>query len=474
MSENKTATWSDIYQRGYILPIFFLCFGVWLHATDATFAATVMPVAVLEIGGVELINWVVSIYELGSILSAVLVPLFLGRFAMATMGCFGAFVFFAGCLCSAIALHMQMVVFGRLLQGLGAGMLISLALISISTIFPQRYFIRLMSCVSIVWGVSSFSGPLIGGIFAELGIWRWSFACMAFQAIIVLCGYHFYLRKFFEAHANTTPQTPSKTRITALPSISWRLGLLALGIILIATAGLVETIAAASVTLAIAITTLTYMLWRDKRSEHNILPRRLLTNTASGWGLGMCMLGPMGAIAITTYAPIFMQSLFATKPIMNGYIIALVSVGWSLAAITSANVPQHYVPNLIRCGILIVAGAQIGMAGGFYYASLPTIPICAAIEGIGFGMCWAYVSRQTIHSAPAQEQAKTAPSIYTVQRIGYSIGTALLGIVVNGLGFSLSSEMDEIRTIATITFLSPLPLIGCSAFCAWQLAKSVK
>jgi hypothetical protein len=46
-----------------------LCLGVWLHAADSLLAATVMPSAVAEIGGVAFIYWTVALYQLGSIVA---------------------------------------------------------------------------------------------------------------------------------------------------------------------------------------------------------------------------------------------------------------------------------------------------------------------------------------------------------------------------------------------------------------------
>lgn len=49
-------------------PVTVLCLGVWLHAADSLLAATVMPSAVAEIGGLAFIYWAVALYQLGSIL----------------------------------------------------------------------------------------------------------------------------------------------------------------------------------------------------------------------------------------------------------------------------------------------------------------------------------------------------------------------------------------------------------------------
>ena len=57
---------ADARERGGFALVTVLCLGVWLHAADSLLAATVMPSAVAEIGGLAFIYWTVALYQLGS------------------------------------------------------------------------------------------------------------------------------------------------------------------------------------------------------------------------------------------------------------------------------------------------------------------------------------------------------------------------------------------------------------------------
>ena len=49
-----------------------MSFGVWLYAADSTLVATVMPVAVEDIGGLPYLSWTYTLYQLGSVVTGAL------------------------------------------------------------------------------------------------------------------------------------------------------------------------------------------------------------------------------------------------------------------------------------------------------------------------------------------------------------------------------------------------------------------
>ncbi len=59
--------WRELRATGRLVSFVVLCLGVWLHAADSFLAATTMPAAVQEIGGVAFINWAIALYLLGAI-----------------------------------------------------------------------------------------------------------------------------------------------------------------------------------------------------------------------------------------------------------------------------------------------------------------------------------------------------------------------------------------------------------------------
>ncbi len=466
-SKTEKISWAQIRQDGYFLPVFILCIGVFIYGSDYAFGATIIPIAVQEIGGEHLINWVISIFELGAIMSALSVPILAGQFSIIRIANVAVGLYVTACLMIASAPSMEIIIAGRLLQGMGGGIFISLALVITSTIFPQKYFIRLMALVSAIWGASSFTGPLIGGIFAELGVWRGGYLFMGCMAILLVISYNLILLPFLRKKHPESMEP--KTVKQSFPII--RLLALALSVLFLASAGVVKSAPLTLLLVAIGAAMFFYMIWRDKRSKINIFPRSMFTATPTGFGMFVAMLAPMGAIAMSTYGPIFMQIQFGLTPIMNGYVIVLISVAWSVGAFSVGHLPPQVAPTMIRLGMILVAISQIGMGLGFYYDNFSLIPIFAMVEGAGFGVCWSFIAQRTIRLAPKADKERVATSMFTMQRIGFSIGAALLGIVVNGLGFNLDISIANLRIIGFLTMIAPLPLVLFAIMFAWKIAN---
>jgi hypothetical protein len=82
----------------------------------------------------------------------------------------------------------------------------------------------------------------------------------------------------------------------------------------------------------------------------------------------------------------------------------------------------------------------------------------AFVEGAGFGMAWTFILRRATVLVPASEVTRLSGAMPTVQRIGYALGAAYIGIVVNATGFLDMQTPGDAERIARILFLSCTPL----------------
>ncbi len=83
---------------------------------------------------------------------------------------------------------MPVLLIGRFVQGFGAGLLIAQSLSMLRIAFPERLWPRAMALTASVWGVATLLGPAVGGIFAEIGQWRWAFLCILPAAALLAAG----------------------------------------------------------------------------------------------------------------------------------------------------------------------------------------------------------------------------------------------------------------------------------------------
>ena len=69
-SEVPHVGWREVVTREHLPRLLVLCLAIWLHAANTMLAATTMPEAVGDIGGLRLISWAFALYLMGSIVAA--------------------------------------------------------------------------------------------------------------------------------------------------------------------------------------------------------------------------------------------------------------------------------------------------------------------------------------------------------------------------------------------------------------------
>jgi MFS family permease len=149
--------------------------GVTLHALNIYIVTTILPSVVTEIGGLKYYAWSTTLFVVASILGAALSSRLLERAGPGRAYAFGSALFVAGALICAAAQAFPALLAGRIVQGLGGGLLYALAYAVIRLVFPEALWSRAIGLISAMWGVSTLIGPAVGGVFAELDVWRAAF-----------------------------------------------------------------------------------------------------------------------------------------------------------------------------------------------------------------------------------------------------------------------------------------------------------
>ena len=463
MSEAKTqhVPWTTLTREGHLSRMLLLCFGVWLYAADSTLVATVMPVAVEDIGGIPYLSWTYSLYQLGSVVTGAIAGLMVIRTGIAKAQILAGVVYILGCVLSGYAPDMPTMIVGRLLQGMGGGGLVSIAFVGASTLFPRKLWVRIIAAISGVWGVSSMCGPLIGGYFVSGGNWRGAFWAFAIQGLVAVLVAPPLLRRQFQTQIGLNQRMPLA-----------RLGLLGLSVLAICQAGVMRSTVFASVLCVGGVLLLLAFLKLDSDSENRIFPQGILNpKTVSGSGLLMISSLFMATISLTVYGPLLMYIIFGAAPLVAGYIIALESLGWTTVAISTSGVNVRVEPRLIRLGSVLVSISMVGLIYAMPSGPLWLIALLSTIMGTGFGMSWSFVSKRIIANVSEEERTQASASIPTFMRVSMALGSALSGIIANFSGFSEDSSVEVAQNVAFWCFAAFVPLILVGLFTAWRVSR---
>src|SRR4051812_44772375 len=160
-------------ERGPILLAVMLSVG--LVAIDATILATAVPSVVKDLGVFPHFPWLFSLYLLAQ---AVPVPPY-GKLAdlrgRKPMMLLGVGLFLLGSVLCGFAWSMPALIAFRLIQGLGAGAIQPIGMTIVGDIYTVAERARVQGYLASVWGISSFVGPTLGGVFSDFISWRWIF-----------------------------------------------------------------------------------------------------------------------------------------------------------------------------------------------------------------------------------------------------------------------------------------------------------
>ena len=167
--------WAALHSGRNAVYSIILAGGVTLHALNIYIVTTILPSVVGEIGGLEYYAWSTTLFVVASILGAALSSRLLDRLGPGHAYASATALFVTGALICAVAPAFPVLLAGRFVQGLGGGLLYALAYAVIRLVFPEALWSRAIGVISAMWGVSTLIGPAVGGVFAELSIWRAAF-----------------------------------------------------------------------------------------------------------------------------------------------------------------------------------------------------------------------------------------------------------------------------------------------------------
>ncbi|MEX3314748.1 MFS transporter [Sulfitobacter sp. PS-8MA] len=185
----------------------------------------------------------------------------------------------------------------------------------------------------------------------------------------------------------------------------------------------------------------------------------------------MLLLLSMATVAILAYGPLLMVAVHGTSALIAGYIVAASSVGWTLTAVVVSGAPERQDRMWIVAGMAMTTFAVAGFAYAVPQGPLWLIAVFALLEGGGFGLAWTFILRRVTALVPESEEQRVSGAMPTIQRLGYALGAAYLGIIANASGFLTMDGAAEAETVARWVFLSCVPLALAGLLAVWGLVR---
>jgi len=404
---------------GLVLTITFV-------ASEALAVVTVMPVVARDLGGLRLYGWVFSGFMLGSVIGIVAAGREADRRGPALPFVAGVVLFGSGLAVAGLAPTMGVLVAGRVLQGVGAGAVPSVAYAAIGRSLPGSLRARMMAVLSTAWVAPGLVGPAISAEVARLFGWRWVFlGLLPIVAVAGTIAVPALIRLGPPASAGAQEHRMIDGFRTAagatliLAGLSLAAGSGAGPDRLVAVLGGLALIAAGA---GAGLPALRRLVPPGTLAARPGLPATILTR-------GLLTFTFFGADA---YVTLTMTAVRHRTPVLAGIAVTGATVAWTAGAWVQARLSDTWPGRrLVRSGLVLVLAGIAGMV----LVLQPGVPVAEglaawSVAGLGMGLAYAPISLMMLQKAPPGQEGRVSASLNLADVLGTAIGIGVGGTAV--------------------------------------------
>lgn len=452
-SSDDTASWRETLAGGRLPSFALIMLGIWLMAADALVTSTIMPSVGRDLNGYAWFGWATSGYLVGVVAAASCAGWLSDRIGLRPAMIGSGLLLAIGCVISALGPDMPVFVAGRMVQGIGAGWVAGFCYVTINLVFEERYLARVFAAATAIWGVATFVGPLVGGLFADAGNWRGVFWLFGAQAIF-----------FSLAAGRLIPASDRKTSGGGLPLL--QIALIVIGVSALSSAGVIESRLIQFILVPSSLIFLAAAVIVDRSARARLLPRNAARfGTLIGAAYATYFLLLAGEVGFAIYAPAILQFTIGLSATQAGYVVAVEALAWTIAALAVAGSGPLWRRRWIVIGAACIPLALMLLSFVLSSGILILIVIGGALLGAGFGLSYSFISRTVMTSLDEDERAIGSAGIGAVRDAGAATGAAIAGIAANLTGFAegLSVESVALAGFWICAIGVPIALVGLFA-----------
>ncbi|WP_145115695.1 multidrug efflux MFS transporter SdrM [Staphylococcus argensis] len=387
---------------------------MFMSAIETSIVSLGLPTIREDLNVSSSISLVFAVYFIAIVIANPIVGELLDRMRILYITIMGVALFLIGSLMSGMSPTFTFLIISRLVQGLGAGVMMALGQIVPKLAFeiPLRY--KIMGIVGSVWGISSIIGPLLGGAILEFATWHWLFFVnipIAILAIILVAiTFHF---------ENESTTAKNKLDIKGLTLFYCFIFLLLLAIM-----GHLP-IYGVIIAIILAVVAIIWLVRIESQVSRLFLPVKEF-NKMIGLVFFTDFLYAFMLMGYNIYMPVYLQDHLGLSPLQSGFVVFPISVAWLVLNFTLHKIEEK----LTRKGLYLAAFTALFVCSVllFFGTNAPLFMAATFIlAGVSFGTVY------TKDSVITQEETdpsnmKRMMSLYTLTKnLGNLIGSSVMG-----------------------------------------------
>lgn len=332
----------------------------------------------------------------------------------------GILIFAAAAFGAGFSPNIELLIFFRGLQGLGATVLFVSTAALISDTFPKQEQARAISIYSGITGSGLMLGPFFGGILIGWLDWRWVFWINLPLIAVGLFCCSFSLR-------HLVPQKHAiKIDWAGLGLLIFGLGSLIYGIIAAAQMGGIL----AWTFLSSGILALVALIWLEQKSQSPLLDVSILKEKLILLAVFSCSLAGIISYVFLFFDPLYLRILRELSPFAIGLLIAMMPAAQVIISLTYHYLVKWFgVANLLFISVLaaflaVSAHRFIGMHSPLAFLAIPF-----SLLGINWGLSNAATIAAVNEKIPHSKTAEAIGTVFTTWNVVGSIFVALSSVL---------------------------------------------
>lgn len=428
--------------KGSLILVFAgLMVSMLMFSLNQTILATALPTIVGELNGVDQMLWVSTAFMLAS---TIMMPLYgkLGDlFGRKALFIFAISAFIVGSVFGIVADSMNVLIAGRVVQGIGGGGMMILAQAIIADIVPARERGKYMGIMGAVFAVSSVAGPLLGGWFTEGPGWRWTFWMNIPLGALALLAAIFFLK---------LPKRPADAHRPKLDIGGAALiAIFTSSLILVTVWGESEYEWTDPVILglgAAAVVAGVLLVIVERKVSEPIIPpalfkeRNFVLSTIAGLAIGVAMFGVLG------YMPTYLQMALAINATAAGLLMipmmGTMLISSTLIGFVVARTGRYKVYPIL--GVLVITLALYLLSTLSADAQAWMISLYLGVMGLGLGLSMQLLVLIVQNSFPGSMVGTATAANNFFRQIGATMGMAVVGaLFTNRLMDNLAARLPQ-------------------------------
>ncbi len=418
------------YNRPLIVAV--LLAGSFIAILNQTLMITAIPPIMHEMHvTANTAQWLTTVFML---VSGIMIPIsafLIERFTTRQLYLSALGIFCFGTLVASMAPNFGVLLLGRVIQSIGAGITLPLMQTIFLLIYPVNKRGQAMGLVGLVISFAPAIGPALSGWIIAVFSWRILFLLILPIALMIMGVAAFVLK-------NVTERTMPKIDVLSMGLSTLGFGGLLYGFTSAGNNGWASSMTVVS--LSIGCFTLLLFIWRQFTMETPVLEFRVFRYPIFAISTVIGMIGFMGLIGSETLIPLFMQNMRGYSAMQSGLAIlpgALVT--GAMSPIAGRIFDRFGARWLTMIGLAIMTFATWEFSSLTTVTTMAFIMIMYSIRMFGQSMVMMPSTTAGLNELPRRLIPHGAAMSNTMRQVAASIGTAILVTVMTTVSEATAS-----------------------------------